>query len=157
MLNYNPIYKKYINDKNLVVPVTMVRAKFYQIKEYTYVDGETEKFNDTTAPIIYTLFVSRQKDIVHCVKVSNVKPYYVKRFFNKFVNEDTDMLEMVGSSRKYYQSIVEKMPTINKDSYRTYKLSNLGKVVELDMEINKMLPKGTKVTGIDPKSQKQNR
>jgi hypothetical protein len=155
--NFNPIYKKFINDKNFVAPVEMVRAKFYQIKQYTYVDGQNGRFNETDAPIIYTLFVSKQKDVVHCVKVSNIKPYHVKRFFSKFVNEDTDMLEMRGNSKKYYSSVISKIPMITEEAYRTYKLSNIRKVIELDMEINEMLPKSKQVKGIDKKSQKQNK
>ena len=128
-----------------------------QIKQYKYVDGILEKFNETQAPIIYTLYVSKQKDIIHAVKVSNVKPYTIKRFFSKFVNEETDMLEMKGNARKYYSSIISKIPSITNDSYRTYKMSSIKKVIELDMEINKMLPETKQVKGIDIKSQKQNK
>lgn len=157
MGNYNPIYRKFIDDRNFVAPVEMVRAKFYLIKQYEYVDGIHGKFNETQAPIIYTLFVSKSKDIVHAVKVSNVKPVDVKRFFGKFVNEDTDMLEMRGNAKKFYSTIISKMPNITSDAYRTYKLSGIRKVIEIDMEINKMLPKSKQVKGIDKKSQKQNK
>lgn len=157
MSNYNPIYKKFINDKNFIAPVEMVRAKFYLIKQYEYVDGINGKFNETQAPIIYTLFVSKSKDIVHAVKVSNIKPYDVKRFFGKLVNEDTDMLEMKGSSKKFYSTIISKIPTVTNDAYRTYKLSGIRKVIELDMDVNQMLPKSKQVKGIDKKSQKQNK
>ncbi len=157
MSNYNPIYRKFINDKNFVAPVEMVRAKFYLIKQYDYVDGSSGKFNETQAPIIYTLFVSKSKDVVHAVKVSNIKPYDVKRFFSKFVNEETDMLEMRGNSNKFYSSIISKIPNVTNDAYRTYKLSNIRKVIELDMDVNQMLPKSKQVKGIDKKSQRQNK
>ena len=39
MINYNPIYQKFINDKNRIPPTKMERGKFYQIKKYKYVDG----------------------------------------------------------------------------------------------------------------------
>jgi hypothetical protein len=67
------------------------------------------------------------------------------------------MLEMRGNSKKYYASIISKMPMITNEAYRTYKLSNIRKVIELDMEINEMLPKTKQVKGIDAKSQKQNK
>ena len=89
MQSYNPLYRRFIDDKNRVAPGQMSRAKFYLIKEYEYVDGTKGRYTETTAPIIYTLFVSKGKDIVHAVKVSNVNPELIKRFFGKFLNEDT--------------------------------------------------------------------
>ena len=38
-MNYNPIYRKSIDDKNIVVPTRMTRGRFYLIKEYDYVDA----------------------------------------------------------------------------------------------------------------------
>jgi hypothetical protein len=52
---YNPIYRRYIDDKNVVMPNQMVRAKFYIIKEYEYVDGKKGRYTEATAPIIFTL------------------------------------------------------------------------------------------------------
>jgi hypothetical protein len=102
MSNYNPIYRKFIDDKKFISPLKMVRAKFYLIKEYEYVDGTKGRFTETTAPIIYTLFVSRAKDIVHAVKVSGINPNLIKRFFGKFVNEDEEKLQMKGGANKFY-------------------------------------------------------
>ena len=154
---YNPIYRKYIDDKNVVMPNQMVRAKFYIIKEYEYVDGKKGRYTEATAPIIFTLFVSRAKDVVHAVKVSDVRPDLIRRFFGKFVNEETEELELAGSSRKLYQSIVKKVPIINDNAYRTYKLSGFGRILELDMDVNELTPKRMNVEGISAKSQKQNK
>ena len=156
MSNYNPIYRKFIDDRKYVSADRMVRAKFYLIKEYEYVDGTKGRFTETTAPIIYTLFVSKAKDIVHAVKVSNVNPNLIKRFFAKFVNEDTERLEMKGGAKKFYESVVAKVPIITNDSYRTYKISGFGKVIELNMDVNELTPKNVNVIGIDKKSQKGN-
>ena len=46
MNNYNPLYRKHIDDRNIVSPNKMTRGKFYLIKEYVYVDGEKGKFQD---------------------------------------------------------------------------------------------------------------
>jgi hypothetical protein len=156
MSNYNPIYRKFIDERKYISPTKMVRAKFYLIKEYEYVDGTEGRFTETTAPIIYTLFVSKAKDIVHAVKVSNVNPNLIKRFFGKFVNEDTERLEMRGGAKKFYSSVVAKVPIITNDSYRTYKISGFGKIIELDMDVNQLTPKNVNVVGIDKKSQKGN-
>jgi len=112
MSNYNPIYRKFIDSRNFISPLKMVRAKFYLIKEYEYVDGTKGRFTETTAPIIYTLFVSKSKDIVHAVKVSNISPQLIKKFFGKFVNEDEEKLQMKGGAKKFYSSVVSKVPII---------------------------------------------
>ena len=155
-MNYSPIYHKYIDDKNVISANKMSRGKFYLIKEYHYVDGEKGKFTETTAPIIFTLFTSSAKDIVHAVKVSNVSPQLIKKFFAKFINEDTEKLQLRGSGKNIYENIVSKVPIVRNDAYRTYKISGLKKVVELTMDVNQLTPKNKTVTGIDPRSQKRN-
>jgi hypothetical protein len=157
MSKFNPIYRKFIDDKNYVTPNQMTRGRFYLIKDYEYVDGTKGKFSESSAPIIYTLFVSRAKDIVHAVKVSNVNPTIIKRFFGKFVNEETEMLEMKGGSMKFYESVVSKVPVVSNDSYRTYKLSGLSKIIELTMDVNELTPKRMNVIGISKKSQVKNK
>ena len=157
MSNYNPIYRKFVDDRNNVAPNKMTRGKFYLIKEYEYVDGDKGRFTETTAPIVFTLFVSKAKDIIHCIKVSNVNPNLIKRFFGKFVNEETEKLQMRGGAKKFYENVVAKVPIITNDAYRTYKLSGLQKVVELTMDVNEITPKNMNVTGIDKKSQLKGR
>ena len=136
MSKYSPIYRKYIDDKNIVMPNQMVKAKFYLIKEYEYVDGTKGRYTEATAPI---------------------RPDLIKKFFGKFVNEETELLEVEGSSKKLYQSIVKKVPIINDNAYRTYKLSGFGRILELDMDVNELTPKRMNVEGISVKSQKQNK
>ena len=157
MSNYNPIYRKFINDRNVVVPEKMTRGKFYLIKEYDYIDGENVKYQETTAPIVFTLFVSKAKDIVHCVKVSGVNPNVIKRFFGKFINEETETLQMRGNAKQIYGKIVSKIPVVSNEAYRTYKMSGIKKLIELDMDVNEITPKNKNVTGIDKKSQLKNR
>jgi hypothetical protein len=157
MSKFNPIYRKFIDDRNYVTPKQMTRGRFYLIKDYEYVDGTRGKFTESNAPIIYTLFVSTSKDIVHAVKVSNVNPTIIKRFFGKFVNEETEMLEMKGGSMKFYETVVSKVPVVSNDSYRTYKLSGLTKIIELNMDVNELTPKRMNVVGISKKSQLKNK
>ncbi len=156
MSNFNPIYRKFVDDRNVISANKMSRGKFYLIKEYEYVDGEKGRFSETTAPIVFTLFVSKAKDIIHCIKVSNVNPNLIKRFFGKFVNEDTERLQMRGNAKQIYSKTISKMPAITDDSYRTYKMSGLRKVIELNMDVNQITPKNKNVVGIDIKSQKRN-
>ena len=155
MQSFNPIYRRFIDGKNKITPNQMVRSKFYLIKEYEYVDGTKGKYSESTAPIIFTLFVSKPKNIVHAVKVSNVRPEIIRRFFGKFVNEETEELQMKGGAKAFYEKIVSKVPVVTNDSYRTYKLSGLGTIIELDMDVDKLTPQTKTVTSIDAKSQKQ--
>ena len=143
MSNFNPLYRKYINESNRITPRQMVRGNFYIIKDYEYVDGHKGKYSEMNAPIIYTLFVSQLKDIVHAIKVSNVKPELIKKFFGKFVNEETE-LSIKGGAKQFYLNVVSSVPIITNDSYRTYKLSGLGNVTHIDMNNNKLVP-GNKV------------
>ena len=157
MQTYNPLYRRFVDSRNQISPNQMVRAKFYLIKEYEYVDGTKGKFTETTAPILYTLFVSRGKDLVHAIKVSNVNPELIKRFFGKFVNEDTERLEMRGGAKAFYEKVVSKVPIVTNDAYRTYKLSGFGKIIELNMDVNSITPRDKNVTGVDEKSQLKNK
>jgi hypothetical protein len=156
MSNFNPLYRKFIDDKNSISPEKMIRGNFYLIKEYEYVDGTKGRFTETTAPIIYTLFVSKSKDIIHCVKVSNVNPQVIKKFFGKFVNEETEKLQMRGGAKDFYAKVVSKVPVVTNDAYRTYTMSGLKKVVKLTMDVNELTPRTVNVTGIDSKSQTKN-
>jgi hypothetical protein len=155
MQSFNPIYRRFIDGKNKITPNQMVRSKFYLIKEYEYVDGTKGKYSESTAPIIFTLFVSKPKDIVHAVKVSNVRPELIRKFFGKFVNEETEELQMKGGAKAFYEKVVSKVPIITNDSYRTYKLSGLSNIIELDMDVDKLTPQSKTVTSIDAKIQKQ--
>jgi hypothetical protein len=156
MGNYNPIYSKFIDDKNTVTAEKMVRGKFYLIKEYIYANGLKQKYTETTAPIIFVLYTSKAKDIIHAVKVSNVNPNAIKRFFGKFVNEKTEKLQMRGNAQQIYEKVISKVPVITKEAYRTYNMSGITKIIELTMDVNEITPKNVTVTGIDKKSQKRN-
>jgi hypothetical protein len=156
MKSFNPLYRKFIDDKHQITPTKMVRGKFYQIKTYEYVDGHKGRYTELNAPIIYTLFVSQLKDVVHAIKVTNVRPELIRKFFGKFVNEDTEKLQIKGGAKQFYSQVVSKIPIITNDSYRTYKLSGFDRIIELNMEISNLVPATKKVTGIDPDSQKRN-
>ena len=156
MSNFNNTYKQFIDDKNTIKPEKMVRGKFYQIREYRKVNGEKVKYSEASAPIVFVLFVSVPKDIVHAVKISNINPNTIKKFFGKFVDEKEEVLELRGSSKQIYSKIVSKVPVVTNDAYRTYNLSGLGKVFELIMDVNQLTPKSVTVKGIDKKSQKKN-
>jgi hypothetical protein len=151
MTKYNARYKPFINDKNKISPLKMERNRFYLVKEYMYVDGDNKKYSDLDAPIIYTLFVSKANDIVHCVKVSNIMPGLVKKFFGKFINEKTEKLEMKGKSSAIYENFVKKVPIVTNNAYRTYKLSGLQRVLALSMDVEALVPKSKLLKKIDSK------
>ena len=141
MSNFNAIYKEFINDKNAIKPEQMAKGKFYLIKQYEYIDGDKKNFSDTTSPIIFVLYVSKPKDIVHAVKVSNINPNVVKKLFGKLIDEKTEKIKLKGGPSQVYEKVVGKMPSISNDSYRTYKLSGIKKVVLLEMDVAGLVPK----------------
>ena len=155
--NYFLTYKKYIDNRTKIAASSMKSGTFYIVKEYTYVDGHSKTYSAGETPSIYTLYVSKSKDVVHAVKVTTVNPQIIKRFFSKMVNEDTELIQMKGKSSTFFDKYVKKIPVVSRDSYRTYKLSGLDTVFELNMDVNEMTPKSKTVTGIDEKSQKQNK
>lgn len=156
MINYNPIYRKFIDDRNMVSPAKITRGKFYQIKKYEYADGTHGNFSETAGPIIFTLYVSHGKDIMHCVKVSNINPAIIRRFFGKFVNDKTEKIQMRGNAKDIYERVVSRIPVITDDAYRTYNITGIKTIIELDMDVNEITPKNKNVTGIDKSSQKRN-
>ena len=115
----------------------------------------TGTFNQTDAPIIFTLFVSMPKNIVHAVKVTNIRPDLIKKFFGKFVNEENDLLEIKGGSKQVYQNIVSKVPIVTDEAYRTYLLDGLEDIVELDFDITGVTPTERKAKFINVKGKKR--
>ena len=140
MKHYNDAYSKLIDDKNRILPSKMKRGNFYLIKEYNYVDGHKAKFQELKAPVIFTLFVSQKQDIVHCIKVSDVNPNLVKKFIGKLLDNETNKIKIQGSSRLIYEKILSKIPVVSTDSYRTYKLSGITKVIELKLNESEITP-----------------
>ena len=73
------------------------------------------------------------------------------------VDKDTELIEMKGGAKGYFNKYVKKIPIVSRDSYRTYKLSGLDTVFELEMDVNEMTSKNKEVVGISEKIQKQSR
>lgn len=140
-MNYIKTYRSFVDSKKSISPKAIERGKFYFLKEYQYVNKSQEVESDGIPPIIFTLFVSVPKNVVHAIKISDINPITAKKFFSKLFNEQTGDIEVEGSSRKLYSQIVKKVPIISRDSYRTYRLSNIIKLFVLDMEEEKLLPK----------------
>ena len=134
MINYNSLYTKYIDNKTTISYANMQKGKFYMLKEYKYADSHKETYRDIDAPIIYTLFVSKSKNIVHAVKVSNVKPNLIKKFFGKFVNEKHTDISLPTKPKQFYEGVVTKIPYITNDAYRTYTLNGIKKIFLLKIE-----------------------
>jgi hypothetical protein len=155
--NFNSMYLTNVLDSQRVPAATMVKGKFYSLLNYVTVEGVKKTYSKTSSSIIFTLFVSKQKDMVHCIKVSNVSPSLIKKFFSKLVNADTREIELSGTAKKTYSSIVSKFPGIQDGAYRTYKLTGIKNVYELNMKMEAITYKKDAVIDINPKFQKQNK
>jgi hypothetical protein len=155
--NYNVRYLPHIIEKKKLPAVHMVKSTFYRISQYETVDGIKETYGTMDAPLIFTLFVSKSKDIVHCLKLSAINPSLLKRLLHKLTNDATREIELSGTARKTYETTVSKFPTITENAYRTYKLSGLQKVWELDMNIPGFTSTRDHIEGINEKYQVQNK
>lgn len=152
-------YNKFVLSKKRVTsPSTnIVRAKFYRLRKYKDIDGVEHTYSDIMAPIIFVLYASKRKDILHAVKVSEIRPEKIKLFFAKFVNKKTDLIEVKGDSRGIYTKKIATTPMIVNNGYRTYKLSGIKQIFELDMDETELTPESKQATGINEKSQVKNR
>ncbi len=155
--NYNIMYVKHILGEKRVPAVSMVKSKFYSIQAYTDVSGNKNTDSKRDSALIFSLFVSKTKDVVHCIKISEVNPSILKRFFKRLTNLDTREIELAGTAKKTYQSVVSKFPGIQEGAYRTYKMSGINKVVEVDMDVRFVTSARDKVVGVNEKFQVQNK
>ena len=155
--NFNITYLNEVLNSKRVPSATMVKGKFYSLLHYVTVKGEKHVTSKRDSSLIFTLFVSKSKDIVHCIKVSNVSPSILKRFFKRLTNLDTREIELSGTARRTYQTVVSKFPGIQDGAYRTYKLTGIKNVQEMNMQITFITSKRDKVVDINPKFQTQNK
>lgn len=146
MADYNLIYKKYIDNAKDINFSQMSRNRFYVIKSYDYVDAPVITYSETESPIIYTLFVSKQKDIVHAVKITDVNPAAIKKFFVNLYDYDDEKMKLKGSLKTIYENLKRKVPQITSSAYRTYRLSGIKKVMELNFDLQKITPKNKPTT-----------
>jgi hypothetical protein len=143
-------YKKLIEESKMITKTQMERGKFYAIKEYTDVDGINHKYSPNDMPIVFTLFVSRPKDIVHCVKVTDMDIKFTKKLLGKLTNKKTETLDLKKENpRVLYKTKVKKIGMVRNNTYRTYKLSGIDKVMLLDMELTELVPSNIKIKDND--------
>ena len=155
--DYTNQYVRFITNSKGVPANTMVKSTFYQITQYLTVDGKMESFGSTSAPLIFTLFVSKNKDIVHCLKLGEVSPSILKRLMAKLNNDKTGLIELKGAAKRVYSEKIAAFSGIKDNAYRTYKLSGLKKVSELEMYLPGFTTTRDHIHGINPKYQVQNK
>ena len=150
--NYTKIYKRYASNPTLVTdPVgKMVRGQFYQVLEYKYVEeaDDSKTWSPSSAPIIYTLYVSGGDDLVHCIKLSSINPITVKQLFKKLVDELDGEIDPGKNARSFYNNKMKNMSFFAKNFYRTYKLSGILRCISLDMDTTKLIPKSMVSSGV---------
>jgi hypothetical protein len=141
MKNYNIQYKKYEKNRKKISPNLIERGNFYLLKEYIDVEGNKNSYSENDAPIIFVLFASKAKNEIHAIKVTNMLPAKMKKLFENLINEDTNEIELQGSSKKIYNAFLKKVPTITNETYRTYKWDGIKRIIKLDMLEEAVVPK----------------
>jgi hypothetical protein len=140
---YSKVYQRYVKSKSKISDPSrsLERGGFYQLIEYDYVDDDDSKtWSASMAPIIYILYVSGKNDVVHCIKLSDINPLTVKRLFGKLVDEADSELDMGKNAKTFYDGKLKSMKFFSKNFYRTYKLSGIRRIIELDMDTTKLVP-----------------
>jgi hypothetical protein len=154
--DYTNQYRRFVTETTNIAANQMVKSTFYQVKQYLTVDGVMESYSAATAPIIFTIFVSKAKDIVHCIKLGEINPSILKRLMAKLSNEKSGLIELKGGAKRTYSEKISSFSGIKENAYRTYKLSGLKKVSELEMYLPGFTTTRDHITGINSKYQKQN-
>jgi hypothetical protein len=139
--NFDTLYNSFILEAKIVNSATVSRGNFYLLKEYVTINGTKKSQSETSAPILFILYVSKKEDILHAVKITDVDPNIIRNFFDKFRSKDSDNIEIRGKSKEIYNKIVSKSKSIKNEAYRTYKLSGIKKILEINMDFEKILPK----------------
>jgi hypothetical protein len=137
--NYIKQYQKWIEDYEK--GNGFKKGKFYLISEYISVDGEKKKYSFYESPIIFTLFVSDKQDLIHCLKVTDINPNLLKKFFDKLIDVEKEKIVVAGGARQFYNKHLMNIPSINDKIYRTYKISGMKKYFDLDMNVTKLITK----------------
>lgn len=133
----------------------MFRSAFYRLRKYTDASGRDKTYPVPFAPIIFTLWVSRKHDEVHAIKISEIRPELIRKFFGRFVNKKVGAIDMVGNAKNLYKSKVRTAPVIRNNAYRSYKLSSIKQIFELTMDLSKLTPKNKQAKGVTTKSFKK--
>jgi hypothetical protein len=144
--NYTKVYQRYVRGrKRMGDPLkNLQRGGFYQLVEYDYVDEEDSKtWSAATSPIIFILYVSgaNKDDLVHCIKISSINPQTIKRLFTQMIDEKDGELDLGKSPKTFYDNKMKHMKFFAKNFYRTYKTSHIRRFIELDMDIEYLIPK----------------
>ena len=140
---YSKVYQRYVKSKTKITDAsrTVERGGFYQLVEYDYVDTEDSKtWGPSKSPIIYVLYASSKNDLLHCIKISDINPLTVKRLFGKLVDDADAELDMGKNPKAFYDNKLKSMKFFSKNFYRTYKLSGIRRILELDMDTTKLVP-----------------
>jgi len=142
-------YKKLIEESKVITSTQMQKMRYYAIKEYVDVDGIEHIYKPNDMPIVFVLWVSRPKDVIHCFKVTEIHPRFTQRFMGRLVNKKTEELPIKENPRVLYKNKVKKMGIIKNEAYRTYKLSGIKRVMLLDMDLEELVPPNVKIKDND--------
>jgi hypothetical protein len=137
--NYIKQYQKWLEDYERASGFK--KGKFYLISEYIDVEGNKKKYSFYESPIIFTLFVSDKQDLVHCLKITDINPNILKKFFDKLIDVEKEKIVVSGGAKQFYTKYLKNVPDINDKIYRTYKISGMKKYFDLDMNVTKLITK----------------
>lgn len=145
MAVFNNLYKPYIESEERVTRRFIKPLEIYRISTYKYADGTLESLAGPKSALIFTIGVVETKDLLHCIKLSEIRPDFFFKFLKKLKNKSLtsdkideteflyDMMLEYGSDKTgkvLWERTISKMTefkTLKRiaDPYRTYDLNGI--------------------------------
>ena len=145
MAIFNNLYKPYIESEERVTRKFLRPLEVYRISNYKYTDGTIESLAGVKSALIFSIGVVDSKDLLHCLKLSEIRPDFFFNFLKKLKNKSLtsdkideteflyDMMLEYGSDKSgkvLWERSISKMTefkTLKRiaDPYRTYDINGI--------------------------------
>lgn len=140
-------YKKITDTEKNVSKTLITPCNIYKINSYQYSDGATKSLSGNETALIFVFGIHDKK--LNALKISMVKPEdffkWLKKLFKSGVTEEAfnnfEKLEEIlvlgdKSGSKIYEGYIKnkKIGNVNESIYRTYNLSGVKQVEEINIK-----------------------
>jgi len=141
--NYVREYKKFISSEKRTARSRIVPNRLYKITLYKKVDDTIKKLSGDEEDLVFAVGID--SGLLHCLKLNNLKPTTFFTWLNKATidNAEADEIktldEIIRRVDKKGHQLFERYikPSTfyktNKDVYRTYRLSGIRYIKEVEL------------------------
>lgn len=140
-------YKKITTTESKVSKALIAPCNIYKISSYQYSDGATKSLSGNETALVFVFGIHEKK--LNALKISMVKPEeffkWLKKLFKNGITEESfekfEKLEEIlvlgdKSGSKIYEGYIKnkKIGNVNESIYRTYNLSGVKQVEEVNID-----------------------